>query len=69
MTIFPLERITCLGDMFGRDSLQVHTVAFGPAAEDYQMLKEMANVLPRGSFSKLGLSSGYKFSNKKHSLY
>jgi hypothetical protein len=53
------ERITRLGDLFGRDSVQVHTVAFGPAAEDYQTLKEIANVLPRGSFSKLGLSSRY----------
>ena len=43
--------------MFGRDSVHVHTVAFGPAAEDYKTLKDIANVLPRGSFSKLGLSA------------
>jgi hypothetical protein len=33
------ERILDWGDIFGRDSFRVHTVAFGPAAEDYKVLR------------------------------
>ena len=32
-----VERIIEWGDIFGRDSFRVHTVAFGPAAEDYKV--------------------------------
>ena len=51
------DRITELGDLFGRDRMAVHTVAFGPPGDDYAVLEEMARVLPRGSFQKLGLSA------------
>ena len=35
----------------------VSTVAFGPPQEDFEVLKNMSTVLPRGSFQKLGLSA------------
>jgi hypothetical protein len=43
-----------LGDMFGRDRMRVHTVAFGPPDENYLVLDEMAKQLPLSSFQKLG---------------
>ena len=52
-----LERVTRLGDLFGRDRTFVGTVAFGPPDEDYQVLQQMAARLPRGSFQKLGLTA------------
>jgi hypothetical protein len=52
-----LERITQLGDLFGRDRTFVGTVAFGPPDEDYEVLQQMAAQLPRGSFQKLGLTA------------
>ena len=52
-----LDRITTLGDLFGRDRTYVGTVAFGPPDEDYAVLRQMAGVLPRGSFQKLGLTA------------
>jgi hypothetical protein len=39
-----------LGDMLGRDRVQVHTVAFGPEGENYWVLQSMAQALPRSSF-------------------
>lgn len=36
----------------------VQTVAFGPPREDFKLLEEMAGVLPRGQFQKLGLNAG-----------
>ena len=51
-------KVQRLGDMFGRDRVFVATVAFGPASEDYEVLKSMATGLPRSSFQKLGLTSG-----------
>ena len=56
-----LERIRAVGRVFGRDKAVVATVAFGPPNEDFKVLQEMADVLPRGSFHKLGLNaSGLK---------
>jgi hypothetical protein len=52
-----LDRISRLGDLFGRDRTYVGTVAFGPESEDYQVLKDMAAKLPRGTFQRLGLSA------------
>jgi hypothetical protein len=52
-----LDRITTLGDLFGRDRTYVGAVAFGPPDEDYAVLRRMAGVLPRGSFQKLGLTA------------
>ena len=51
-----LERITAIGNLFGRDRVVVCTVAFGPQKEDFMTLQEMAETLPRGSFQKLGLN-------------
>ncbi len=53
-----LELIQCMGDKIGRDRVSLHTVAFGPAVEDFAVLQEMATVLPRSSFQKLGLAAG-----------
>jgi hypothetical protein len=39
-----------LGDMLGRDRVQIHTVAFGPETENYAVLQNMAAALPRSSF-------------------
>jgi hypothetical protein len=39
-----------LGDMLGRDRVQIHTVAFGPEKENYRVLENMAKALPRNSF-------------------
>ncbi|PNW88703.1 hypothetical protein CHLRE_01g040950v5 [Chlamydomonas reinhardtii] len=52
-----LARIRAMGDLLGRDRVSVNTVAFGPAAEDFAVLQAMSQVLPRGSFQKLGLSA------------
>jgi hypothetical protein len=52
-----LDRVTRLGDLFGRDRTFIGTVAFGPPDEDYVVLERMAAQLPRGSFQRLGLSA------------
>ena len=52
-----LRKIRTLGDLFGRERVVVSTVAFGPPKEDFRLLQEMAEVLPRGSFQKLGLNA------------
>jgi hypothetical protein len=52
-----LKRIDHLGDLFGRDRVYVGTVAFGPPDQQYTVLQQMAERLPRGSFQKLGLSA------------
>ena len=50
-----VQKISKLGDLFGRDRTFVGTVAFGPENENYELLQDMANELPRHSFQKLGL--------------
>ena len=55
VTVECCQRIERLGDLFGRERMHVHTVAFGPPDEDYEVLQQMAAVLPRSSFQKLGL--------------
>ncbi|KAG2454441.1 hypothetical protein HYH02_001460 [Chlamydomonas schloesseri] len=52
-----LDRIRTMGDLLGRDRVSVNTVAFGPAAEDFTLLRRMSKVLPRGSFQNRGLSA------------
>eukprot|EP00607_Mallomonas_marina_P008608 CAMPEP_0182424656 /NCGR_PEP_ID=MMETSP1167-20130531/10888_1 /TAXON_ID=2988 /ORGANISM="Mallomonas Sp, Strain CCMP3275" /LENGTH=732 /DNA_ID=CAMNT_0024604629 /DNA_START=58 /DNA_END=2253 /DNA_ORIENTATION=+ len=52
-----LRKVRDLGDMCGRDRIRIHTVAFGNPNEDFRVLKQMSNQLPRHSFQKLGLSS------------
>jgi len=52
-----LARIEELGDLLGRDRMNVHTVAFGDPKEDYSVLERIAGALPRGSFQKLGLAA------------
>lgn len=54
-----VARVKTLGDMFGRDRVFIGTCAFGPASEDYAVLKAMAQALPRSSFQKLGLSAAH----------
>jgi len=48
-----VERMRALG----RDKAIVCTVGFGPPKEDFKVLQEMADALPRGSFQKLGLNA------------
>ena len=50
-------KIKRLGSMLGQNRVQLHTIAFGPVAEDYKVLRDMAAVLPKSSFQKLGLNS------------
>jgi hypothetical protein len=52
-----LKRVQLLGDLFGRDRMCIHTVAFGDPGEDYGVLERMAGALPRSSFQKLGLAA------------
>jgi hypothetical protein len=52
-----VRRVSRLGDRFGRDRLNLYTVAFGPPSESYAVLENMAGALPRGGFQKLGLSA------------
>jgi hypothetical protein len=44
-----------LGGMFGEDRITVNTVAFGEPSLDYDVLQQMARVVQRGNFQKLGL--------------
>ena len=48
--------IQSMGDVLGRDRTMVSTVAFGNPNENFNVLQEMGEVLPRGSFSKLGVN-------------
>ena len=52
-----VTKINVIGDMLGRDRVKIVTAAFGPATEDYSVLKAMAAALPRNSFQMLGLSA------------
>ena len=52
-----LDRVKKIGDVFGRDKVIFRTLAFGPKNEDFRLLDEMANALPRGEFQKLGLDA------------
>jgi len=53
-----LQKVVQIGDLLGRDRVVVGTVAFGPPNQDYEVLRMMGEVLPRGSFQKLGLNAG-----------
>lgn len=53
-----VQRILQIGDVLGRDRVVVGTVAFGDPNQDYSVLKQMGEALPRGSFQKLGLHAG-----------
>ena len=50
-------KIKQLGSTLGKNRVQLHTIAFGPVTEDYKVLRDMAAVLPKSSFQKLGLNS------------
>jgi len=52
-----LDRVKRIGQIFGRDKVILRTLAFGPAKEDFTLLNEMADALPRGEFQKLGLNA------------
>eukprot|EP00873_Tetraselmis_striata_P018075 jgi/Tetstr1/438339/TSEL_026906.t1 len=52
-----LAKVKRLGDLFGRERVVFSTVAFGPEADDYHVLRAMAGAMPRSSFQKLGLSA------------
>ncbi len=45
-----VNKVKRLGDLLGRDRVFVGTVAFGPPDENYDILKDMAATLQRGSF-------------------
>ncbi len=49
-------KVRQIGALLGMDRLFVGAVGFGPATEDYEVLKQIASAVPRGSFQKLGLS-------------
>ena len=53
-----LDRIKRIGQIFGRDKVILRTLAFGPPKEDFTLLNQMADALPRGEFQKLGLNAG-----------
>ena len=42
-----------------RDGAAADQVAFGPAAEEFKVLQDMAAALPKGKFLRGGLSSGF----------
>lgn len=44
-----------LGAMFDEDRITMNTIAFGDPNAQYEVLEQMARVLKRGSFQKLGL--------------
>ena len=52
-----LDRLRKIGSVFGKEKVILRTLAFGPLAEDFKLLDEMASVLPRGEFQKLGLNA------------
>lgn len=52
-----LDRIKRIGQIFGRDKVILRTLAFGPPKEDFTLLKQMADALPRGEFQELGLNA------------
>ena len=52
-----VERVRAVGRAFGRDKAVLCTVGFGRPDEDFKVLQEMADALPRGSFQKLGLNA------------
>lgn len=51
------NRVKRIGQVFGRDKVIFRTLAFGPIKEDFRLLEQMAGVLPRGEFQKLGLNA------------
>ena len=53
-----LQKVVQIGDLLGRDRVVVGTVAFGPPDQNYDVLRMMGEILPRGSFQKLGLNAG-----------
>jgi hypothetical protein len=53
-----VKRVLQIGDLLGRDRVVVGTVAFGDPNQDYNVLQQMGEALPRGSFQKLGLNAG-----------
>ena len=50
------DRVKQLGVRFGRERTVFATVAFGDPKGNYSMLQQMSRMLPRGSFSKLGVN-------------
>jgi len=52
-----LNCVKKIGQVFGRDKVILRTLAFGPPKEDFRLLGEMAEMLPRGEFQKLGLDA------------
>jgi hypothetical protein len=52
-----LDRVKKIGQVFGRDKVVLRTLAFGPPNENFSLLEQMAGVLPRGEFQKLGLNA------------
>ena len=52
-----LKKMRELGDIFGRDRVNVATVAFGAPNENYEVLQQMATAFgSNGNFQKLGLA-------------
>ena len=41
-----VELVKAMGDEFGRDRIRLHTVAFGPPDEDYQVCEREGNSYP-----------------------
>mmetsp|Transcript_28739 Transcript_28739/g.71616 ORF Transcript_28739/g.71616 Transcript_28739/m.71616 type:complete len:718 (+) Transcript_28739:144-2297(+) len=53
-----LAKVLELGEVLGRDRVVVGTVAFGDTSQNYDVLRQMGEALPRGSFQKLALNAG-----------
>ena len=53
-----VQKVLQIGDILGRDRVVVGTVAFGDPHLNYQVLQQMGEALPRGSFQKLELNAG-----------
>lgn len=52
-----IDRVKRIGQVFGRDKVILRMLAFGPPKEDFRLLSELADALPRGEFQKLGLDA------------
>lgn len=51
------QRVKRIGQTFGLENVIFRTLAFGPPSENFSLLEEMAEKLPRGEFQKLGLNA------------
>lgn len=66
------QRVKSIGQVFGRDKVIFCSIAFGPPGANFSLMKQMADVLPRGSFQSLALNAANlktSFSSLSRSLH